>query len=128
VISWPVYVVVGISGVALWRSEARALRFAAVVINLAVLDHYCVFLANVGRNTFEHVERREPTADIFREGVFAEAKAADAFAREQLLAVYIVAICLGGLAIWPAVAKRGVRAHAVSGTLEGNDDVQAPPK
>ena len=122
-ISWPIYVVVGISAVALWKSEARGLRFAAVVVNLAVLDHYCVFLANVGRNTFEHVERREPTADTFREGVFAEAKAADAFAREQLVGVYVVTVCLSGLALWPAMAKRGMKGRSAT-----PHDVQAPLK
>jgi hypothetical protein len=104
---WKVYLAVVLTGLCLWRTEARLLRVVAVLVHLAVLMQYAIFLGNVGRNTFEHVERHEPHADTFREGVFAEAKAADSFAREQLIAVYVVAICLGGLAIWPAVLKRG---------------------
>lgn len=79
-----------------------------VGIQLVLLAQYGVFLSNVGRNTFEHVERGATAADSFHEGVFAEAKAADAFARAQLPAIYIVAICLGGLAIWPMRARRSV--------------------
>jgi hypothetical protein len=104
--AWKLCLVIGVTAMALWKSNSKLLRLLAVVLNLALLDQYCVFLANVGRNTFEHVERREPAGDTFREGVFAEAKAADAFARAQLPAIYIVAICLGGLAIWPTRARR----------------------
>lgn len=125
--TWLICLMSGVTATALWRSSSKVLRVVAVVVNLVVLDRYCVFLANVGRNTFEHVERREPTADTFREGVFAEAKAADAFAREQLIAVYIVAICLGALAIWP-VAKRGVKANVVTRSLEPGNDAHAALK
>lgn len=92
------------------------------LVQLVIFSQYCLLLANVGRNTFEHVQKRESDFDATRErhagtkresdggtfddGVFAEAKAADAFAREQLSVLYVVAVCLGALAIWPAVAKR----------------------
>lgn len=82
------------------------LRALVVGIQLVLLAQYGVFLSNVGRNTFEHVERGAAATDSFHEGVFAEAKAADTFARAQLPAIYIVAICMGGLAIWPTRARR----------------------
>ena len=104
---WRICFLLAATTVALWKSNARLFRLLAVVVNLVVLDQYCVFLANVGRNTFEHVQRRPLDPDTFGEGVFAEAKAADAFARDQLPVMYAVAICLGALAIWPAVARRG---------------------
>jgi len=108
--AWKICFLIAVTAVALWRSDARLVRLLAVVVNLAVLDQYCVFLANVGRNTFEHVERHQPSRDSFRDGVFAEAKAADAFAREQLPVIYAVAICLSMLAMWPVSAKRGAKA------------------
>lgn len=73
-----------------------------MVTQLVLMAHYGVILSNIGRNSFEHVERPANAADTFREGVFAEAKEVDAFARGQLPAVYVVAICLSALAIWPA--------------------------
>jgi hypothetical protein len=121
---WKIYLVVVLTGLCLWRSEARPLRVVAVLVNVALVLQYGVFLSNVGRNTFDHVERHEPSADTFREGVFVEAKAADAFARKQLLAVYVVVICLGGLAIWPAVARRGGKPDTASKRLK--DSSAAP--
>ena len=104
---WKVYLVVVLTGLCLWRAEARLLRLVVVGIQLVLLGQHGVFLSNVGRNTFERVERGATTVDTFHEGVFAEAKAADAFARAQLPAIYIVALCLGGLALWPTRARRG---------------------
>jgi hypothetical protein len=103
---WKIYVVVALTGLCLWRAEARWLRVVVVGLNLLLLLEYSIFLGSVGRNTFEHVERGATEADTFHRGVFAEAKEASAFARKQLLAIYVVTICLGALAIWPAVAKR----------------------
>lgn len=106
---WKVYLAVGLTALCLWRSEARLLRLVAVVVHLVVIALYGILLSNVGRNTFEQIHRHERIADTFAEGVFAEAKAVDAFARTQLSAVYVVAICLGLLALWPAVAKRNCK-------------------
>jgi peptidoglycan/LPS O-acetylase OafA/YrhL len=100
---WKIYLAVVLTALCLWRSEARLLRLVAVAVNLVVT---ALFLSNVGRNTFEQPHGHESTSDTFAEGVFAEAKAADAFARAQLPAVYVIATCLGLLAVWPAVAKR----------------------
>ena len=127
-ISWSIGVVVGFTLLALWQRNLRSLRVSAAVVNLAVLGQQCIHLANVGRNTFEAVVRQQNIADTFHEGVFAEAKLADAFAREQLVAVYIAALCLGGLAIWPAAAKRGVKADTATTSLEPGNDAQAALK
>lgn len=80
-----------------------------MVVHLATLAQFGIYLANVGRNTFEHVRQEHPDRDAFAAGVFAEAKAADAFAREQLLVVYVVVTCLASLALWPAVDWRRAR-------------------
>jgi hypothetical protein len=107
---WRPYLVVALTALVVWRTEARLLRAAVVALHLALLGQAGIFLANAGRNTFEAVENKG-VADTFREGVFAEAKAADSFARKQIVIVYITALCLGVLAIWPAVGKRR-RAHS----------------
>ena len=116
---WKVYLVVVLTGLCLWRAEAKLLRLVVVGVHLLVLVQYAVFLSNVGRNTFEHVEKSEVEADTFNAGVFAEAKAADAFARGQLPAIYIVALCLGGLAIWPTRARRGANPKTDTGGPTG---------
>jgi hypothetical protein len=103
---WKIYLAVVLTALSLWRSEARLLRLVAVAVNLVVMALYGILLSNVGRNTFEQSRRHESTSDTFAEGVFAEAKAADAFARAQLPPVYVIATCLGLLAVWPVVAKR----------------------
>jgi hypothetical protein len=88
------------TAVTLWKSNVRGLRVCVVFGQLIVLAQFGIYLANVGRNTFEQVRERTNQEESFAEGVFAEAKAADAYAREQLLVVYVVGICLGVLALW----------------------------
>lgn len=104
---WKVYLVVALTGLSVWRAEAKLLRLVVVGVHLMVLAQYAIFLGNVGRNTFEHVEKSQVEGDTFNAGVFAEAKAAEAFARRQLPAIYVVAFCLGALAIWPIRPRRG---------------------
>lgn len=95
-----------LTALSLWRSASKALRLIAVMVNLMLLGRCYIMLANVGRNTFEHVEKTRHQSDSFREGVFAEAKAADAFSRNQLPTVYVITFCIGAMAIWPALARR----------------------
>jgi hypothetical protein len=99
---------IAMTGISLWRSKARILRVLVVIVHLATLAQFSIYLSNVGRNTFEEVRRERAGPDTFAEGVIAEARAADAFAREQLSVVYVVVFCLGALALWPAVDWRRV--------------------
>ena len=102
---WKILLAVTLTALCMWRREAPHLRVLTVAVHLVAMIPYSIALSNTGRNTFEHVHRQEPTADTFSEGVFAEAKAADVFARTQLIGIYVVTICMGLLAIWPAVAR-----------------------
>ena len=95
-----------LTALCLWRRSARLLRVLAVATNVVVIALYGIFLSNVGRNTFEHTQSLAFKVDRFEEGVFAEAKAADSFARAQLPTLYMMVACLSVMAIWPAIAKR----------------------
>ena len=106
---WEIYLVLTLTALGLWRCQARFLRALAIASNLFVVACHALALSNVGRNTFEHVTRGDLYRDTFRDGVFAEAKAAEAAARERIPGVCFAALCLGALALWPAVAKRRQR-------------------
>ncbi len=101
ILDWKVLLAVTLTALCVWRQEARLLRLTVVCFNLVVIAMNGILLSNVGRNTFEGVRRPEATADAFAEGVFAEAKVADSFARAQLPAIYLTAACLGLLAALP---------------------------
>jgi hypothetical protein len=98
---------------AIWKSRSKGWRLIVVLVQLAILDQYCVYLANVGRNTFEHVQKPDRAPDSFREGVFWEAKASDTFAKRELPVIYAGALCLGILALWPALAKKDLERQTV---------------
>ena len=125
---WEMYLLAALTAAAIWKHSSKWLRVLAVLINLLVLDRYCVFLANVGRNTFEHTGRPTLIRDDFHEGVFAEAKAADGFARQQLSTIYFVAGCLGALGLWPALArKRGAIARPNETRRIPHSRAESPP-
>src|SRR5688572_7148879 len=113
---------IAVTGVSLWWSSARALRALVVVVHLLTLAQFGIYLSNVGRNTFEQVRGDDPVSDTFRKGVFAEAKAADAFARDQLPVVYVIAICLGALALWPA----GKSSRSSTGRVTSSTETSSP--